>query len=58
VSIPTNINNDLYCEHVLSLVKDYMDLYPGLVFQQDNTGLYAAAMTTFQFIYACIEVIK
>ena len=33
-------------------------IHLGLVFQQDNARPYAAAFTTFQFIYTGIHVIK
>jgi hypothetical protein len=53
-----NINLASYCEHVLPLLKEYMQSHPGLVFQQDNAGAHAAAATTLRFLYHGIHPIK
>ena len=53
-----NITAVSYSEHILPVLEEYIGIYPGLAFQQDNAGPYTAAYTTFQFMCSGIKVIK
>ena len=53
-----NITAVSYSKHILPVLKEYIGIYPGLAFQQDNAGPYTAAYTTFQFMCSGIKVIK
>ena len=39
------INSQSYCEHIIPLIKEYLAINPGLLFQQDNAAGHASAYT-------------